>query len=139
MRTPRKGDYSTLDQSLWRYGRMHSSGLHYRQGIWCIVIHEMPWCFLCLEPGSDTYPCQETLYRSESCRRRLRRIAPYGPPRMVTQVRPVYRRHHLCSSIACRSTCSCPLHLLHMCNLSFMIGMPNRSCIVELWANQCFV
>ena len=25
---------------------------------------------------------------------------------------------------------SCPLHLLHLSNLSFMIGMPNRCCIV---------
>ena len=34
---------------------------------------------------------------------------------------------------------SCPLHLLHLCNLSFPIGMPNRSCILELRASQCFV
>ena len=34
---------------------------------------------------------------------------------------------------------SCPLHLLHLSNLSIMIGMPNRCCILELRANQCFV
>ena len=34
---------------------------------------------------------------------------------------------------------SCPLHLLHMSNLSFMIWMPNRCCILELRVYQCFV
>ena len=34
---------------------------------------------------------------------------------------------------------SCPLHLLNMSNLRFMIGMPNRCCNLELRANQCFV
>ena len=34
---------------------------------------------------------------------------------------------------------SCPLYLLHLSNLSFIIGMPNRCCILELRANQCFV
>ena len=33
----------------------------------------------------------------------------------------------------------CPLHLLHLSNLGFMIGMPNRCCILKLRANQCFV
>ena len=54
--------------------------------------------------GSGTYLSQETLYRSESCRRRFRRIAPYGPPGMATQVRPAYRRRYLYFSIVCRST-----------------------------------
>ena len=31
-----------------------------------------------------------------------------------------------------------PLHLLHR-SLSFIIGMPNRSCILKLRTNQCFV
>ena len=31
---------------------------------------------------------------------------------------------------------SCPLHLLHLSNLSFMIGMPNRCYILELRVNQ---
>ena len=82
---------------------MNSSGLHYRQCIWCIVICEMHWFFSCLEPGSGTYLCQETMYRSEYCKR-SRRTAPYGPPGMATQVRPACRRHYLYSSIACRST-----------------------------------
>ena len=34
---------------------------------------------------------------------------------------------------------SCPLYLHHLSNLSFMIGMSNRCCILELRANQCFV
>ena len=46
---------------------------------------------------------QETLYRSESCKRRLRRINLLGPPGMATQSRPAYRKRCLCSSIACRS------------------------------------
>ena len=32
----------------------------------------------------------------------------------------------------------CPLHLSHLSNVSFMIGMSNRRCILELRANQCF-
>ena len=34
---------------------------------------------------------------------------------------------------------SCPLHLLHLFSLNFMIGMPNRCCILQLRANQGFV
>ena len=52
----------------------------------------------------STYLCQETVYQSESCRRRLRKTAPYGPPGMANQVRPAYLRHYLYFSIACRST-----------------------------------
>ena len=33
---------------------------------------------------------------------------------------------------------SCPLHLLHLCNLSFMIGMSNRSCILKLKVEPMF-
>ena len=36
-------------------------------------------------------------------------------------------------------TGSCPLYLFHLSNLSFIIEMPNRCCIRELRANQCFV
>ena len=63
----------------------------------------MPLFFLSLEPGSDTYLYQETLYRSESCRRRLRKTAPCGYPGMATQGRQAYRRRYWCSSISCRS------------------------------------
>ena len=40
----------------------------------------MPLFFAYLVPGSGTNLYQETLYRSESCKRRLRRTAPCGPP-----------------------------------------------------------
>ena len=60
--------------------------------------------FLSLEPGSDTYRYQDPLYRSESCRRRLRKTAPCGSPGMATQDRQACRRRYLCSSISCRST-----------------------------------
>ena len=103
------------------------------------MIHEMPLFFLSLEPGSGTYPYQETLYRSESCIRRLRRTAPCGSPKMATQV-------HQASSDATNVSPSpagppgcCPLPNLHLSNLSVMIWMPNRCCILELGANQCFV
>ena len=33
----------------------------------------------------------------------------------------------------------CLLHILHLFCLSFIIGMPNRSCILKLRMNQCFV
>ena len=99
----------------------------------------MPLFFLSLEPGSDTYLYQETLYRSESCRRRLRKTAPCGSPGMATQV-----VKHIADATGVPPSPagppgSCPLHLLHLSNLRFMIGMPNRCCILELRANQCFV
>ena len=74
--------------------------------------------------GSDIYLYQETLYRSESCKRKLRRTSPCGPPGMATQVRSTSRRRYSCSAIACRSTWLFPPFYL-----SFIIGMPNRSCI----------
>ena len=99
----------------------------------------MPLFFLSLEPGSDTYLYQETLYRSESCRRRLRKTAPCGSPGMATQGRQAYRRRYWCSSIYCRSTWQLSSAPSPPYNLRFMIGMPNRCCIFELRANQCFL
>ena len=64
----------------------------------------MPLFFADLVPGSGTYLYQETLYRSESGKRRLRRTAPCGPPGMATQARPAYRRRYLCSSIVAVTT-----------------------------------
>ena len=43
----------------------------------------MPLFFSGLVLGSGTYVYQETLYRSESCKRGLRRTAHFGPPGMV--------------------------------------------------------
>ena len=55
----------------------------------------MPLFSLSLEPGSDTYPYQDPLYRSESCRRRLRKTAAVqGWPLKIVW----------CFSISCRST-----------------------------------
>ena len=99
----------------------------------------MPLFLLSFEPGSDTYIYLETLYRSESCKRRLRKTAPCGSPGMATQVRQAYRRRYWCFPSPAGPPGSCPLHLLHLSNLSFMIWMPNRCCILELRANQCFV
>ena len=90
----------------------------------------MPLFVLSLEPGSDIYLYQETLYWSESCRRRLRKTVPCG----------VSRDGHSSSS-SMSPTLLVFLHLLqlHLSDLSFMIVMPNRCCILELRANQCFV
>ena len=116
---------------------MNSSGLHYKQGTWCTEIRELPWYFLCLEPGSDTYLCQETLYLSESCRGRLMKTTNL-------QGRPLKFVQHIADT-TCISPSpagpsgSCPLHLLHLCYLSVMTGMPNRSYILKLRSNQCFV
>ena len=85
-------------------GKKNSSEHHYRPYILCIVNHEMPWYFLSWVLGSYIYLYQETLYRSESCKRKLRRTSPCGPPGMATQVRPTYRQHYSCYAIACRST-----------------------------------
>ena len=76
----------------------------FRPYILCIVNHEMPWNFLSWVLGSDIYLYQETLYRSESCKRKLRKTSPCGPPGMATQVRPTYCQHYSCYAIACRST-----------------------------------
>ena len=95
--------------------------------------------FLSLEPGSDTYLYQETLYRSESCRRRLSKTAPCGSPGMATQVCQACRRRYWCFSISCRSTwqlSSVPSPPVHS---EFHDRMPNRCCILELRTNQCFV
>ena len=43
---------SSKVNSFWLY---EIAWFHYRQGIRYIVIREMPWFFLCLEPGSGTY------------------------------------------------------------------------------------
>ena len=105
----------------------------------CIVIHVMPEYALDWVPGSGICLYQETLYRSVSCRRRLRRTAPCETPGMATQVRLAFHRRYWCAPSPAGPPGSSPLHLLHHLNLSFMIGMPNRSCILKLRPNQCFV
>ena len=64
----------------------------------------MPWYVSSWVLWSDIYLYQETLYRSESCKRKLRRTSPCGPPGMATRARPTYRRRYSCSTIACKST-----------------------------------
>ena len=96
----------------------------------------MPLFFADLVPGSGTYLYQETLYRSESCKRRLRRTAPCGWPLKLVQ--------HIADANCVPPSpagppSSCPLHLLYLLNLKFVIGIPNRCCILELRSNQCFV
>ena len=109
------------------------------QGITISKIHEMPFFFLSFELGSGSNLYQETLYWSESSRRRLRKAAPCGSPGMATQVRQAYRDVTCFSQSPAGPSGSCPLHLLQLSNLSFMIGMPNRYCILELRVNQSFV
>ena len=45
------------------------------------------------------------------------------------------------SQLPAGSSSSCPLYLLHLLNLNFMIRMPNMCCmlVLELRADQCFV
>ena len=84
----------------------------------------MPLFYADLVPGSGTYLYQETLYRSESCKRRLRRTAPCGPPGMATQARPAYRRRYLCSSIACISMSGkSPTKVTSRHDLSCLLGL----------------
>ena len=93
--------------------------LHLSPRACALSMIQMIWFFLCLEPGSSTYLCQESLYpeiykiqliyksllyRSESFRRRLRSTAPYGSSGLAIQARQAYRRRYLNSSITCRST-----------------------------------
>ena len=91
-------------------------------------------------PGSDIYLYQETLYRSESCKRKVGKTLACGPPEMATQVHQACHQRYWHYAIACRPTwlLSSALSPPFFC-LSFIIGMPNRSCILELRANQCLV
>ena len=103
------------------------------------MILELPLFSLGWKSGSDTYHFQDTWYRSESCRRRLRRTAPCGPPGTATQVRPAYRQRYLCFSIACRSTWQLSSAPSPAVQSEFHDRDANRICILELRTNQCFV
>ena len=61
----------------------------------------MQWYIIICVPGSDTciYVCQETMYRSKSCKRKLRKNLACGPPGIATQV-----HHAKYYAIACRPT-----------------------------------
>ena len=87
--------------------------------------------------GLGTFVSQETLYRSESCKGKLRRTAPCAlqrwPLKLVQHVADA-----TCISLSpAGPPSSCPLHITYLLNLSFMIGIPNRCCILELRENQC--
>ena len=75
---------------------MNSSGHHYRTCILCTVNHEMPLYILVLVPGSDIYLCQKTLYRSESCKRKLRKTLDWGHPGILIYHSSVGQRQLIC-------------------------------------------
>ena len=85
-------------------GKVNSSGHHYRTCILCTVNHEMPWYILVWVPESDIYLCQETLYRSEFCKRKLGKTLACGPPGMANQVHQACHRRYWYYAIACRPT-----------------------------------
>ena len=92
-----------------------------------------------LGAGSDIYLYQETLYRSESCKRKLRKTSP-----CVLQGWPLEFVQHIVNATPVTPSPAgppgcCLLHFLHLFCLSFIIGMPNRSCILKLRTNKCFV
>ena len=62
-----------------------------------------------------------------------------SPPGMATRVRPTYRRRYSCSSIVCRPTwlLSSALSPPYLSQCHYRDA--NRSCILELRTNQCFV
>ena len=101
----------------------------------------MPWYFLSWVLVSDIYLCQETLKRSESCKTKLRKTSS-SPS--VLQGWPLESVQHIVDtspvpqSPAGPPSC-CLLHFLHLFFLSVIIVMPNRSCILQLRTDQCFV
>ena len=101
----------------------------------------MPLFFTELLPGSGTHLSQETrttlVYRSESCKRRLRMTAPCGPPGMATQIAE-HVADATCIPPSLAGPPSCPLHLSYQLNLMFVIGIPNTCmcCILEFRVNQ---
>ena len=101
--------------------------------------HEMPWYFLSWVLGSDIYLYQDTPYQSESCKKKLRRTSPFCPPGMATRfVQHIVDATPVPPSPAGPPVCGL-LHFLHLFCRSFIIGIPNRSCILEHRTNQCFV
>ena len=99
----------------------------------------MPLFFLNLKPESDTYLCQETLTGMNLVEEGLGRLLPAG-----LQGWPLKFVKHVADATGVSPSPadppgSCSLYLLQLSNLSLMIEMPNRCCILELWANQCFV
>ena len=100
--------------------KKNSSEHHYRPYILCIVNYELPWYFLSWVLGSDIYLYQETLYRSESCKRKLRKTSPCGPPGWPPEfVQHIVNATPVTPSPAGSPGC-CLLHFLHLFCLSFI-------------------
>ena len=104
------------------------------------MIHEVPLFFLSLEPVPVIYLLQEIPYWSEDLIVDGKGgLLPAGlqgwPLKFVLHVANVTG----VSPSPAGPPGGCPLHLLHLPNLSFVIEKPNRYCILELRANQSFV
>ena len=83
MRPPRKEDYSPSDELIL-------------QGFTIGKVSSVLGFVRCLDSSNvgsrgQVFIFVNLLYRSESCRRRLRRTAPDGPPGLAIQARPAYR------------------------------------------------
>ena len=96
----------------------------------------MPWYFLSWVLGSDIYLYQETLYLSISCKRLHPAVLQGWPLKLVQHI---VDAKYSCSTIACRSTWLLTCAFAPPFCLSFNLGMPNRSRILELKKNQCLV
>ena len=98
----------------------------------------MPLLFSDLVPGSGTYLSQETLTGVNLVKDKGG-LLPAGlqgwPLKFILHVTDAT---FIPQSPACPPN-SCPMHLLYLLNLKFVIGIPNVCCILGLRANQCFV
>ena len=97
---------------------MNPPGHQYRQTVLCIVNHAMP------EHAPGRGPGGQLLARLQR-----------WPPKIVWHTTDATGIPPSPAGLPSHS----PLHPLHLSSLSTTIGMPNRSCILKLWLNQCFV
>ena len=112
-------------------GKMSFSGHHYRQIVLYSVIHAMPEFALGWVPG------QVFVFIKRHCTGVYLPAGLQGWP--LKLVKHITDATGVPPSPAGPPGCSL-LHLLHLNNSqSFIIGMPNRSCILKLRTNQCFV
>ena len=98
-------------------GKKNSSEHHFRPCILCIVNYEMPWYFLSWVLGSDIYLYQETLFRSTSCKRKLRKTPP-----AVLQGWPLEFVQHIVNATPVMTSTAVPpgCCLLHFLRLFFL-------------------
>ena len=92
--------------------------------------------FLKFVAGVRYYLSQETLYRGESCKKRIRRTVPAG-----IHGWPLKFVQHIADATCISPSPASPpgSWLLHLCLLNPSFVIPNRCCIIELRANQYFV